>query len=396
MTPRDNVLNPSPAPAATEIPARTAPAAGDPFDAWARRATRWLAWLAVTGLVFYVCWLMLAPFFDVVLWAAALAIAFWPVHRRISARIRSPNAAAAISCSLVVVTILVPLTLVTLAVARDAARLAQIVQANKEHLFDRDAPTPLGRLLRHVDQYVDIDRVASGRYVAERMSEFSGAIARKTLNVVGGLAGAIVWAFLILFTTFFLFRDGGTLAANTRDLLPLDRWQADELVARMRDVVYASVYGGLVIAIVQGTLGGLAFWALGVPSALLWGVVMTILCMVPLAGAFLVWIPAAIYLVVVGQEWRAVAMAAWGTLVISMVDNILRPKLVGERTNMHALVVFFAVLGGLRVFGAIGLIAGPVVAAVAMALVDLWRRSNRNTRALPECRAASPTITPVP
>ncbi|MEA2736542.1 MAG: hypothetical protein QOE14_2993, partial [Humisphaera sp.] len=153
------------------------------------------------------------------------------------------------------------------------------------------------------------------------------------------------------------------------------RAETRQVVARTKDVIYASVYGSVMIAIVQGTLGGIAFWALGVPSPLLWGAVMTLLCMIPMAGSFLVWVPAAIYLLAVGHPMKALALTLWGALVISTIDNILRPKLVGERTHMHELIIFFSVLGGLQVFGMIGLVAGPVIAAIAIALVEVWRRS---------------------
>ena len=134
-------------------------------------------------------------------------------------------------------------------------------------------------------------------------------------------------------------------------MLPLERAQANEIFERTRDVIGASVYGVLVIATIQGMLGALAFWVLGLPSPLLWGVVMLFLSMIPMAGSFIVWVPAAIYLAVTGAWLKAVLLTVWGLLVIGTVDNFLRPKLVGERTHLHELLIFFSVLGGLQVFG---------------------------------------------
>ncbi|MEA2711307.1 MAG: hypothetical protein QOF78_3908, partial [Phycisphaerales bacterium] len=342
-------------PASAAAPASVAPSAV--LDLWTRRATHWLALLAVTAIVFYLCWMILAPFADVLMWAAILTIVFRPLHRKILARLGSPGAAAGISCVLVIVMILLPVTLVTMMIARDAAAMAQQLQANKDRLLDPDANTPLGRTLRHVDRYVDIDRVASQEYLASRMRELSGVVARGTLNLVGGLVGAIVEIFFVIFTMYYLFRDGERLWAAARDVIPLSRAETRQVVARTKDVIYASVYGSVMIAIVQGTLGGIAFWALGVPSPLLWGAVMTLFCMIPMAGSFLVWVPAAIYLLAVGHPMKALALTLWGALVISTIDNILRPKLVGERTHMHELIIFFSVLGGLQVFGMIGLVA---------------------------------------
>jgi predicted PurR-regulated permease PerM len=149
-------------------------------------------------------------------------------------------------------------------------------------------------------------------------------------------------------------------------------------------VIAASVYGVLVIAVIQGILGGLAFWALGLPSPLLWGVVMIFLSMIPMAGSFVVWVPAAGYLGLSGHWGKALILAVWGTFVIGTVDNFLRPKLVGERTKLHELFIFFSVLGGLQVFGVIGLVLGPVIVAVTIALLDVLRQSDDPTREHPD------------
>ena len=375
---------PSPTPAAAESqstpaapPPRPSPPASTaaPFDLAARRTVHWLALLAITAIVFYVCWLIVAPFADVLMWAVILVVIFRPVHTRILERLRSRGLAAAVSCVLVIVTILIPVALITLAVARDAAAVAGRLQANRSLLLDPPPDSRLGRALGHVDRYVNIDRVASQQYLSSRLAALSGTVARGTLNLVGGVVGALIQIVLIIFALFFLFRDGDYLFAAARDAIPLERNELRQVVGRTKDVIRASVYGSVVIAIVQGVLGGLAFWALGVPSPLLWGAVMTVVCLIPLAGSFLVWCPAAIYLLAADHPWRALALCAWGVLVISTIDNVLRPILVGNRAHMHELVVFFSVLGGLQVFGMLGIVAGPVIAALAIALIDIWRRS---------------------
>jgi predicted PurR-regulated permease PerM len=140
-------------------------------------------------------------------------------------------------------------------------------------------------------------------------------------------------------------------------------------------VINASVYGVVFIAMVQGVLGGLAFWVLGLPSPILWGVVMAFVCMIPVAGSFLVWLPASVFLGLTGHWTRATLLALWGLLVISTIDNFLRPKLIRGRTRLHELFVFFAVLGGLQVFGLLGIVLGPVVLAIALALLDIFRHA---------------------
>jgi predicted PurR-regulated permease PerM len=141
-------------------------------------------------------------------------------------------------------------------------------------------------------------------------------------------------------------------------------------------VISASVNGVIVIALIQGTLGGLMFAVLGVPSPLLWGVIMTVLSMIPMVGSGVVWLPTAVVFLVTGHWAKAAILAAWGVLAIGTVDNFLRPRLVGGRTQMHPLLIFFAVLGGLQVFGIVGLLLGPVVVAITMALLAVFREAN--------------------
>jgi predicted PurR-regulated permease PerM len=201
----------------------------------------------------------------------------------------------------------------------------------------------------------------------------SGAIAVQTLGFLGGAIAILVQMIFVVFTMYYLFRDADRIFAAIRDALPLEKKQAEAILARTRDVVGASVYGVFSIAIVQGALGGLAFWVLGLPSAIVWGVAMIFLSMIPMLGAFIVWVPAAIYLFATGHYVKGVVLVLWGTLVIGMIDNFLRPKLVGGRTKLHELLIFFAVLGGLQVFGVLGIVLGPVVLAITLALVDVFR-----------------------
>jgi predicted PurR-regulated permease PerM len=230
--------------------------------------------------------------------------------------------------------------------------------------------------VRWLGQYVDLSKVASQEAIAERLKGVSGAIASRTLGFVGGVVGFIVEVFFVIFTMYYLFRDGERLRAAAYDMMPLSGPQAREILDRTGEVIGASVYGVLVIAVIQGVLGGLAFWVLGLPSPLLWGVVMVFLSMIPMLGAFIVWVPAAIYLVLTGHWAKAVMLAVWGALVIGSVDNFLRPKLVGERTRLHELLVFFSVLGGLQVFGVLGIVLGPVIVAITIALLDVLRHAD--------------------
>jgi predicted PurR-regulated permease PerM len=345
-----------------------------------KRQVRWWVLLFVTVVCLYLCWLMVKPFVGVLAWATVLVIVFYPIHRRLVQRTQRPALSALISCILVILTILVPVALITFAVVNQLSGAVNSVQGATIYLLDPNSPVT-GRALQWIGQYVDVEQIRSGQYLTEQLKGVSGEIAGRTLGIIGGVVGAIVQMLFVVFTMYYLFRDGDRIFNTVRDSLPLEKEQAVSIMERARDVVGASVYGVLAIAVIQGTLGGLAFWVLGVPSPLVWGVVMTFLSMIPMLGSFLVWVPAAIYLAVTGHYVKALLLVLWGTLVIGMIDNFLRPKLVGGRTRLHELLIFFAVLGGLQVFGVLGIVMGPVVLAITMTLIEIFRAVDKSSSA---------------
>ena len=352
-----------------------------------RIQARWLALLIATAIALYLCWLMLQPFVNVLAWAAVLVIVFYPVHRRLVARTGRPATSALLSSLLVIFTILVPLTLITLALVNELSNAVDAVHGNVSSLLDPQT-SPLGRAVNWIGRYINIEELRSGEFLKERLKGMGGAIASRALGFFGGVVGAVVQIFFVIFTMYYLFRDGDRFVRALPDTLPLRREQSEKIFERTRDVIGASLYGVLVIAAIQGTLGGLMFWMLGLPSAIVWAVVMTFLSMIPMAGSFLVWMPAAIYLALTGHWGKALILVAWGALVIGTVDNFLRPKLVGERTKLHELFIFFAVLGGLQVFGVVGIVLGPVVLAITLALLDVFRQTEKS----PEETEPEPTL----
>ena len=329
--------------------------------------------MIATGIALYLCWRMLQPFVEVLAWATVLVVAFYPVHRRLLARTKRPGTSALLSCLLVAVTILLPVTLIIIALVHEISGFAENMKANITALLDPNSPVT-GRFLNWLGQYVNVEQWRSQEFLAERLKGIGGLLAGRTLGFVGGVVGVIIEIFFVIFTMYYLFRDGHKIVNALPNMLPLERAQSEKIFARTREVISASLYGVLVIASIQGALGGLMFWILGLPSPLVWAVVMALLAMIPMAGAFLVWVPAAIFLGLSGSWPKAIILTVWGTLVIGTVDNFLRPKLVGEKTKLHELFIFFSVLGGLKVFGILGIVLGPVVLAITLALLDVFRQ----------------------
>lgn len=344
-----------------------------------------LGLLAALLIALYVCWLIFQPFFNVLLWAAVLAVVFYPMHRRIRAETRKPTLAAAISTLMVILLILLPLTFVTVAVIGELTDAAVRFQAS-DHQWT--LPPAISRAVELAGRYVDIpqiDRTRATAFLADRLQTWGAALASSTLLIVGGAVGAVTQMLLVVFTLFYFFRDGEHIRQAAFEMAPLQRVQWQDIITRTKDVIAATVYGVLVIAAIQGVLGTFIFSVLGLPSPLLWGVVMFFLSMIPMAGAFLVWAPAALFLALSGSYGKAAVLVGWGILVIGSIDNVLSPRLVGRRARLHELLIFFAVLGGLQVFGVLGLVLGPVVVAMTLALVEMVRQAGRPpSETLPE------------
>ncbi|MBY0523888.1 MAG: AI-2E family transporter [Gemmataceae bacterium] len=332
-----------------------------------------LAILGATAVALYICWLMLQPFLDVLLWSVVVVIVFWPLQRHLVLRTGRPMLSAALSCLIVLATVLVPLGFIVLAVVNEVAGLTDNLPNDLNTLLDRVEPT-LDQLRPYVDPYViNLDGMRSPEAFREHLQALVQTLSRQTLGLVGNMLGAMLKVVFILFTVFYLFQDGPRILDHLGQRLPLRPVQSTAIFRRTREVIDASVRGVLVIAVIQGVLAGLAFWVLGLPSPLLWTLVMTVLSTIPMAGSFLVWVPASLVLAIMGHWPEAIALAVWCVLVIGGIDNFLRPKLVGGKARLHELFIFFSVLGGLQVFGILGMVLGPVVLAITLALLEVLR-----------------------
>jgi predicted PurR-regulated permease PerM len=199
-------------------------------------------------------------------------------------------------------------------------------------------------------------------------------------RVLSGTFRAGMELLITVFALFYFIRDGDDVRRLIRSLLPFGNRDADRFLTRISDTVYATTWGTVVVAAVQGALGGLMFWWLGLPAPLLWGTVMALLAIVPVLGAFVVWVPAAIVLALDGSWGKAIILAVWGGVVVALIDNLLYPVLVGNRMRLHTLAVFIAIVGGLSLFGAYGLVLGPAALAAAVELRRIWRRRMRAPR----------------
>ncbi len=338
-------------------------------SAWATRNNGKLFVMAgATILALYLCFLLASPFLPALVWAVAVAVVTHPVWRWLGRHLKWQGASAALAVGGVALAILAPIVfLIYFSAAQIADTIEQWQSPEYQARWDQIlADNP--RLREAWDRLSkDFDLPAA---VQQTARQIQGVVT----TILSGLVYTAVQAVLMLFVLFYLYRDEKLVLAAVRQYSPLTRPETDHLLGRLNDTIHATLYGSVVVALVQGALGGFMFWMLGVPGAVLWGVVMGILATVPYLGTFVIWAPTAAILALEGEWIKAAILVSWGLLAIGLVDNLLYPVLVGNRLRQHTVISFIAVIGGLAVFGATGIVLGPIVVTLTFALLEIWRQ----------------------
>lgn len=355
-------------------------------------------WLLVAITIAF-GWL-LAPFYGAVLWAVVGAIMFAPLQRRLAARFRGRSTVAALATlGIILVIVILPLAFLSAALVGEATAMYALMQSG-EIDFGRYFRQVFAALPEWAVTMLQERGLTNLHAVQERVSEgllaASQYIGKRALVFGQGTLDFVVDLFVMLYLLFFLLRDGDALMERIRAALPLRGKQQHELIEKSGVVIKATVKGNLVVAIVQGALGGLIFWILGIHGALLWAVVMAVLSLLPAVGTALVWGPVAIWLLATGSVVQGLVLIAFGVLVIGLVDNVMRPLLVGKDTKMPDYVVLFSTLGGIALLGINGFIVGPVIAAIFMAAWLTFSRPVEEEPADAPRALEGPPAAPVP
>ena len=333
-----------------------------------------LVWLVMIVTVLFA--IVLSPLSGAVSWAVFIAIVFAPLQERSVQVCRGRRGWAAFGTLVVIVfSVLLPTALLSSSIAHEAAAFYQRFKTGEIQLnayFQRGMDMLPAWARAGLDRLELFDIAEVQRRFVEALGRSSQALTSRAFIIGQNTLQFLLNLFVMLYLLFFLLRDGRRLAAKAAHALPLKPRHTKRLIAEFATVVRATVKGNVVIALVQGTLGGLAFWVLGITGALLWGAMMALLSLLPAVGAALVWGPVAIYLLSTGSIWPALGLTAWGVLVIGLVDNVLRPIMVGKETRLPDYLVLVATLGGLAVFGLNGFVIGPVIAAMFLATWEMF------------------------
>jgi predicted PurR-regulated permease PerM len=345
-----------------------------------RFSTRVIA-VAGAALLLYLLARILHPFYGPILWALLLAFLLFPVNVRLRTKLRGRRGAAALLLTLAVTLgIVIPAALLALEFVRQAGDLLTRVSGlasryQVERPQDLLKIPALGRIVQWVDAKTPLAAAEIQQWLVNAARSALELAVTGGREVLLGAFGAAVGLLLMLFILYFFFRDGDDMARRTVLLIPLEDSRKGRLIAHLSGVMKAVVFGALATALVQGALMGIAFGIAGLPSAVVFGFLTALAALLPVAGTALVWIPATIALYAQGRTGWALFMLLWGALVVGSVDNFLRPRLISGRAEISTLPVFFGVMGGLAAFGAIGLFVGPLVIALALALIGFAEES---------------------
>lgn len=325
-------------------------------------------------LLGYLGYIIFRPFLIPIAWAVVLSILFFPVYSFVLKYVRWKSAASMIVLVVILVIILGPISYLSFLLIQELKTITAStdtgVIAGIRDIMHHPA---LENFLERTMSFLNITEEELYQTIRESMRQWGHDLLG---SIRKGIAGVITGFMDFIFMTvsiYFLLKDGPGFAGKMLDYMPFSDKQKKNLVDKIKDLVISTMYGGVIIAIVQGSAGGLAFALLGISSPVLWGFFMTVASFLPIIGPFIIWMPAALYLILQGSIGKGIALVLIGTFGISLIDNFLRPAIIGTKIRMHFLPLFFTVIGGIKVFGLIGIILGPLIFAVFMWVIEVFR-----------------------
>lgn len=330
--------------------------------------------IAIIVLLGYLSYQIFSPFFTAIAWAIVFGVVFYPVYAFLLRYIRLKAVASLITLFLMLTVIIGPFSYVSFTLVSEVSDIigktgTEKIEAVKSIMADRRVT----EIIEKLQPYVGLDGISAENIIMENTKKFGAVVLDKLSTGFTNIAGVAVNFFIMLFTVFFFLKDAPDLLRKLKDYLPFSEHHKNRLTIQIKDMIVSTIYGGVIVAITQGILGGLAFALLGIGSPVLWGSIMALMSFVPVAGTAIIWVPASIVLVLQGAYIKGAALIFIGIFVISMVDNILKPLIIGGRTRMPAIVIFFTVLGGIKFFGLLGLVMGPLVFALFLSIFEIFR-----------------------
>lgn len=337
--------------------------------------TNALFFLIAAGF-FYLFYRIMIPFFTPIAWAGILTIVFHPLYNLLCRKIKSPGAASLLTCVIVCLIIIGPALYIMASLVSEAAtavqKLNDAYQSGELNLVLTPNIPFWEAIKKKLADYPQLANIDLEAIIKNAVSTVTRAIGAQATAAIANVTMTITYFVLMLFAMFFFFRDGDKIVGFMKRITPLEADRVQLMYSHLREVIEGMMYGGVVIALIQGSLGGVLFLIMGISSPVLWGAVMAFLAFIPILGPFLVYIPAGIILFIGGSQIKGILLIIIGVLVVSQIDNFLRPLLFKGKTQTHTLMLFFSIMGGIAMFGLLGIVLGPFIAAVFLALLKMF------------------------
>ncbi len=335
---------------------------------------------ALAGLILVLGVLLFMPFFEPICWAVILALFFHPVHRYLVKFLKGMDGLAAfLMCILIVLFIIIPVFVLLGSVTTEVIRVYGQIQAGIKHGGFNFLTGTNNCLLHKMAAWLLSVFKAHQDTIQKLLNSFSKHIGEFFITqgtvVFKNIAAVIFKAALMLVTLYYFFRDGEKMLAMFQDLLPLPAKVAANFMEITQDVLSATLYGNLLTSVIQGGLGIFILWALNFSAPFLWGMILGLATFIPMVGTAIVWVPATLYLFISGLYLKGAILLAFSLIIISQIDYFLRPYLISGKTQIHTLLLFFSILGGLNVFGMLGLVLGPLLLALCVSILEIYRKN---------------------
>ncbi|MBO0215071.1 AI-2E family transporter [Vibrio sp. Vb2880] len=339
-------------------------------------SSHWVLIVALLAAAF-TCYLLVKPYVNSIVMAFIISLLMFPIHEKLEAKLPShKNLASLLSCIILTFIIVIPLLFVFGAIVQQGSKFSQNVYQWVTHggiqtVFNHPWVVKGLSLANHYLPFDEIQPQQIAQKVGQLATSFGSNLVGISAKILGDATNFIMNFLLMLFVLFFLLRDHDKIITAIRHILPLSRSQEDKLLSEIEQVSKSAVMGSFLTAIAQGAAGGFGMWMAGFPG-LFWGTMMGFASFIPLVGTALIWIPATIYLFLIGDTTWAIFLGVWSVAVVGSIDNLLRPFLMQGSAGMNTLMIFFSLLGGIQLFGLIGLIYGPLIFAITMVLFNIY------------------------
>ena len=335
--------------------------------------------LLPASIILYLVWHIFQPFLLPVSLAVVLSTLFYPLYRKILRKLKGrKNLASSLTCLLIILAGIVPCLLLIVLLAQEVTQTYETVQekiASGEYrrIFDQELSPYLQSVIAKIGEHVDLEDFNLVSGVTSLLKQASVLLIQHSTTIVSGFMTVMVDLVLMLFTMFFLFRDGMLILKNVDSLIPLSRKQEILVARKFREITNATVIGSFLTAVAQGVAGGIVFYFLGITNLVFWSVAFALFSLVPVIGTSIIWVPWAAYFLLSGSYIKGIALIIAAVLFIGMIDNLLRPLLIEGQVKMHTLLVFFSIMGGIAYAGIVGMIFGPILVSLLLTMLELYK-----------------------